>query len=539
MSAAPDRSGLLKSSAGVALATLLSRVLGLGRVMLESRVLGGGAVAGAWLFALAIPNLFRRLLGEGALGTALIPLLTHTEAQRGADQVRRDLGVVFCCLGLVLAAIVVVISLVAWGLRELSGWEVGWRYFPLLATERVRLTLYLVPLLMPYAFFICLIGVVGAVLNARKVFFLPALGALLLNLALIGGLGFGYWRGIRGAALTGMLPVLAGLVLLSGAVQLVLLLGLLWRTGRFPQFRWAELRELRVVRELWQLVLPGLIGGSALQISFVVDRMLALSLGPQAVPALGYVDRLVDLPIGIFAVSLGSVLMVELSHRAAAADREGMLESLVFSLRHVYFICVPMTLTVVVFREPLLRLLLMGGNFNRSDLEAALPVAVCYGLGIPSFCSLKMILPMFHARKMMTLPMKVSLLCIAVNLALNLILMRFLAQAGIALATVLSSMLNNGILIWCLRREGLVLPGRRLALTLLRFVILSGVAVTVAYAAFRRWGGGPGAGYLEQWVAFLLALALLAGIYLLLGRWSGSPELGEAMALVRRRRVRK
>ena len=254
---------ILKSSLGVAFATLLSRLLGLVRVMFEAMVLGGGAFASAWQLAFMVPNLFRRLLGEGALGTALIPVITHTEARCGLQQVRRDLSVVFAALGALLAVIVVVISL---GARLL---------LPFVTTEYARMALHLLPFLMPYALFICLIGVIGAILNSRRVFFLPALGALLLNLFLIGGLAAGFLQRLQedAASLWTFLEKLSLLVLCSGALQLALMAWLLYRKGVFPAFRGFSLRRSRVLGELWKLVLPGLIGGAALQVSFVVDRL--------------------------------------------------------------------------------------------------------------------------------------------------------------------------------------------------------------------------------------------------------------------------
>lgn len=215
-----DRAGILKSSFGVAAATLFSRVLGLLRVMLETRVLGGGAFASAWYLAFSIPNLFRRLLGEGALGTALIPLISQLEEEHGPDRVRRDLSVIFSLLSLLLAILVIVIAAGSLGLRSAAHTQFALTHFPLLATERLQLTLGILPLLMPYALFICLIGVIGAVLNTRKVFVLPALGALLLNLFLIGALALGYFRGIAVESLETFLRILSFLVLLSGATQL-------------------------------------------------------------------------------------------------------------------------------------------------------------------------------------------------------------------------------------------------------------------------------------------------------------------------------
>ena len=163
----------LKSSFAVAGATFASRLCGLLRVRLESAILGGGALASAWFLAFMIPNLFRRLLGEGALGTALVPLIAEIEEHDGIPEVRRKLATVLTALGTLLALIVVLFSLAALLSGQLIEWygNADWR------SDRYTMMLKLLPLLMPYAFFICLTGVIGAVLNYAKIFFLPALTA--------------------------------------------------------------------------------------------------------------------------------------------------------------------------------------------------------------------------------------------------------------------------------------------------------------------------------------------------------------------------
>lgn len=507
---------ILKSFLGISFATLLSRLLGLARVMLESAVLGGGAIASAWQLAFMWPNLFRRLLGEGALGTALIPLITHTEATHGRDQVRADLSIIFLVLSALLALISVAISAGALLLQRVHH------------QEHIELALQLIPLLMPYTIFICLIGVIGAVLNTRKTFFLPALGALLLNIFLIGGL----WV-LPHENMPRMLRQLSVLVLFSGALQLLFMLILLWRKGVFPALTRNIFDNRKVLKELWNLTLPGLIGGSALQISFIIDRLLAASLGDQAVPALVYTDRIIDLPIGIFAISFGSVLMTNMAHSAAHNNIEEMRSDLLFGLRQVYFICVPMAFFVVFFHEPLLRLLLMRGNFTDEDLVQTSQAAIFFGAGIPAFCSLKVILPAFYARKEMRKPLYVSLGCITLNIILNLLLMGSLRQGGIALATVLASIANNGTLLWLLRKEGIRIEFKTLFITLLR----AGVA---AAAASLAWVLYPYLGFFGQWIQFGLGWAIFSGIYLLVSALLRGPELHEFIQLfIRRHNKRK
>lgn len=521
--------GILRSSFGVAFATLASRILGLVRVMLEARVLGGGSVAGAWFLAFAIPNLFRRLLGEGALGTALIPVITETEVKSGTEQMRRALGVVFSVLGCLLALITLVFSGGAALLLKVAPSS----SIALLHTERIQLMLGLLVFLMPYAFFICLVGVIGAVLNTCKQFVLPALGALLLNIFLIGGLAWGYWHHLQDVR--SFLPVLVWLVLISGAVQLLLMLLLLRKYDRLPIFSRDMFRNTKVLKELGKLVAPGLIGGFALQISFMVDRFLAISLGPQAVPALTNVDRIVDLPIGIFAISLGSVLMAGVSRSAANGDTQEIGESLLFCLRHVLFISVPIAAGMLFFWRPALTILCLGGNYTADDLEATKQVAMFYGSGIPLFCTLKVILPAYYARKQMKLPLYSSLAAIAVNIVLNLLLMIPLKQGGIALATVLSSLLNNAILLYFLGRQGIALNWKVLAALLLRS---GGIALTAGWGLFLLYPvlrESLSFRYVGEFPAFAVLCLLFAGVYLIGNGLCRAPEINELRTLLRRK----
>ena len=512
---------ILRSSLGVAFATLLSRILGLGRVMLEAAVLGGGTIASGWSLAFMVPNLFRRLLGEGALGTALIPLIVRTEREKGMEQVRRDLGQVFLALSALLAAIVVFVSLGAWLCR------------PLAHSDHAKLALSLLPLLMPYALFICLIGVIGAILNSRKVFLLPALGSLLLNIFLIAGLGAWLWRGRDNADLPKLLQELSLLTLASGAVQLILFLLLLHRHGGLPRFRQQGRRDPAVLGELWRLVLPGLVAYAALQVSFLADRLIASWIGPLAVPALTYTDRIVDLPIGIFAVALGSVLMPALSRSAAAGDWAAMRGDIVFGLRLTAFICMPAAAFVIGFWRPVAELLFLRGNFTEENLRAMTWTMIFYGSGLPLFCSLKVLLPAFYSRRDMRRPLYVSLGCISLNIVLNLLLMKPLAQGGIALATVIASCGNNLTLLLLLRRDGLLPPLRSWAPALLRSLIAAILAVVAVLAAMKGiWEPASAAGRV------VLAATLFGAVYLVIHGVSGGGE-GREMLNSLRRRARK
>jgi putative peptidoglycan lipid II flippase len=510
---------ILKSSAAVASATMLSRLLGLVRVMLIARVLGGGAVASAWYMAFMIPNLFRRLLGEGALGTALVPIITRSLEAHGREETKRAVAIVFIVLSLILGSLCVLIA---------TGCLI-FQDFP--DTERGRLTLQLLPLLIPYAFFMCLVGASGAVLNTLRIFFLPALGALSLNIFMIACLWL-VCPALSGGSLM-QLRYLAFAVLLAGATQLAYNLVILKKYDLFPSFRASCLKSRWALRELWTLVLPGLAGAGAVQISFFADRTLAYFLGDQAVPALVYSDRLVYLPIGVIAVSFGTVLLPNMSKAAEAGDNQGIVDALQLALRQMLFITIPIALFTVFMGELLLKVIYFGGNFTESDLQQTLWALRFYAVGIPFFCTIKACVSAFYARRDMITPLKISILCISVNIILNVILMFPLRQAGIALATVIASLLNNLLLLLILKKK---LQVNNLFGGLLETVIKSGIAtMTAIFTAHITWEAMK---LLDLPWKSLILLLTTGGVfcltYLLCALFLRSRECREVIAIFKR-----
>ena len=463
---------ILKSSSGIAFATLLSRILGLFRVILEAGILGGGVLASAWHLAFMVPNMFRRFLGEGALGTAMVPLISHSLEEHGQHETRRRLTAIFLALGLLLAALIILVSGGAILLRE-------W-----VKTDYGRLALNLIPLLMPYAFFMCFVGTISSILNCVKVFFLPALGALLLNISIISCLLL-VTPGLQGD-MNAILRSLSFAVLIAGAIQLLLMIILLHHHKMFPARMESFQSGWKTVKELFRLTLPGLIGASALQFSFLTDRLIAAFIGPNAVPALTYSDRIVYLPISIIGLSLGSVLLPTMSRAAARKDFQELFSNLRLALRFIIYLCVPAAVFAVIFRIPLLRLLYLRGAFSEHSLQETAWAMLFYGCGIPFFVSAKVVVPAFYARKDMTTPLKVSILCILVNLILSIALMVWLRQGGIALATVIASLLNNSLLLFLLHRKFNTynLKLKSLIPDALRSIIISLISAIILYKAY-------------------------------------------------------
>ena len=528
LSADSGKRKLIKKSSGVAVATFVSRILGLVRVRLESAVLGGGESASAWFLAFAIPNLLRRVFGEGAFATALMPLVAEYEKTEGRDKVRRQLALVFSVLSLILIGIVGVTTLGCLLVNSFSdSWDI--EFF---AHRRIKLMFQLLPLLMPYGFFICMAGVVGSVLNYAGFFVLPAMAALLLNIVLLGGLSAAW---IWAMPEQQFLPMLAILVPAAGLLQLFWLAVLLKISGYMPDFR-NFLQEKAILKRLFFLALPGAVSYGSLQISFLIDRGMAASIGSQAVPALTYVDRIIDIPIGIVAVSVSSVLMAMMTRIATEGKKDEIGESLNFGIRMVWFITLPVAALVIFFHSGVLHLLCLGGKYTMDDLEAARQVAVFYGFGIPFFCSLKIIQPAFYARKRMKEVMTVSILAICLNVVLNYLLMHRLQQGGIALATAISSLVNNLVLLAVLKRQEISCRPPELIASFLRSAsaaLFSGWLCRLIYDRFMgEWA-------MSHWSCEFAAL-LVSGILFLvffgvLVLLSRAPELREIIGVFRRR----
>jgi len=451
-----ENRALVRSTVTVALANLFSRGLGFARDLLFARQLGGGAVMTAWTLAFVVANLFRRIIGEGALGAALVPVFTETLTREGRATARRQLAAVLAAVGGLLAVICLAVAATAW----LAA--------PFLTVPRIHWACLVTPLLVPYILFICLAGVMMAVLGCVGRFFVPALGTTLINVALIVSL-LEVCPGLQHDPLA-QLRALSEAVLLAGGAQFLLLAWLLWRVELLPGrelFR-RDLLADPVLGRLWHLVLPGLVGASVLQLSMLTDKWLACWLHDRAVPALYYADRLIYMPVGVFAVSMSTVILPGLSRAVARQDQNGLVAQLLFGLRQILFLCIPTAVFIIGFREPIIRLCFMRGAFDQEALAATAWAMEFYAAGIPCFAAVKILVGGFHARQDMRTPVRIAIVCVFLNLVLNLLLMWHLQQGGIALATAVSSAANCLMLGWCLRRDLGPVPFGRVWLSALR-----------------------------------------------------------------------
>lgn len=471
---------IIKKVTGLAGVTFASRVLGFFREILTAHFLGGGSVAAAWEFAFMLPNLCRRVFGEGLLAQVLVPVVTHSAENEGKETARRKFSTIFFYSGICLALITVFVSLAGMILLEVKEWDQHW-----------RLGLQIVPLVMPYSIFICLVGICTALMNSLRSYVLPALASLLLNVFLIIALLFIVPVFTNNAvhfseissfqANTKILSSLGIAVLLSGIFELVLLFLMMKKVCMIPVFPKTVIKDRETVKEIVLLILPGLAGALTYQLGVICDRSMAMMVGSYALPALNYSERLTYLPIGVIAVSFGTVSLTEMSALAAKGQYAAMKDMLQKSMDLLLFLTIPLAAFVFLTADDLIRFCFMRGKFGEEEAVHAATALKYYAWGIPSFAAMKLSLAAFYSRKETKIPMFSAICCIVLNIVLNFILMHPLKQGGIALATVISSYVNNLILLFLFSRNThLSLFGETVGTTV-KFLLLSMPALAAVY----------------------------------------------------------
>ncbi len=429
----------------VAASTLGSRVLGLLRDILTLSLLGTTPAAAAFLFAFTVPNLFRRLLGEGALTSALVPVFSETLSREGKPAALRFANQALTRTAMALA-VLIGLGLVVYGIAYLLlGAETRLGQD---ARERWRLGCILGVVLLPYMALICLAAAQGAVLNVLQRFAIHALSSVWLNIAMIATLLIS--GPLLGLGATSTAYLLAAGVLVGGLAQLFVpsmaLRGEGWR------WKWDTSGDERI-GELRRLFLPAVAGAAILQINILVSRLLGFGLSDEALPALYLAARLVELPLGVFAIAVATVLFPSLSLHAASGDSQGMAKSFGQGLRVILAITVPAAVGLAMLAGPILRLLFEWGRFNATDVAVTRPVLIIFAVAMPSYAVSTLATRGFHAMKDTRTPVRVAAWSFFANLGVSLALIVPLGVIGLALANLISSALQAVMLMLCLRRD--------------------------------------------------------------------------------------
>ena len=426
--------------------TLLSRVLGLVRDMVFTRIFGVDAATDAFLVAFKIPNFLRRLFAEGAFSQAFVPVLTEYRIQRGQDEVRElarhTVGTLAWILFILTVVVVIAAPLVVVVFAPGFVGQ-GQKYW--LASAMLMVT-------FPYILFISLTALAGGVLNAYGRFAVPAFTPVLLNLCLIGA---AFWLAPRMAV---PITAMAWAVLIAGMVQLAFQIPFLARLGllAWPGWGWRDNGVQRIVK----LMLPGIFGSSVMQVNLLLDTLIASFLVSGSVTWLYLSDRMVELPLGIFGIALATVILPKLSEKHANTESQAFSHMLDWALRWVLIIGLPSAVGLAVLATPILSTLFLYGDFTPRDVQMASMSLWAYAFGLLGFTLVKVLAPGYFARQDTRTPVKVGLIAMFTNMVFNVIFVLGLikldipgAHAGLALATSLSAFVNAGLLFRGLRKQ--------------------------------------------------------------------------------------
>lgn len=479
---ATSNSGLLGSSFVVSIGTMLSRVLGLVRDVVLANLLGAAPNADAFFVAFKIPNFLRRLFAEGAFSQAFVPVLTETREQGSHEAVRHLVDRVAGVLGgslFVLTALAMV----------MAPW-VALIFAPGFSRDvaKLALTADLIVWTFPYLLLISLTGFCGAILNTYGRFAVPAYTPVLLNLSLITAAVV--WAPMMPEPALG----LAMGVTLAGVVQLLFQLPSLRALKLTPRPVWDTKDE--GVRKILMLMVPALFGVSVSQINLLFDTVLASLLPDGSVAWLYYSDRLTELPLGVFAIAIATVILPTLSALNTRAEPEEFSQTLAWAMRNVLLIAVPATVALWLLAEPILAILFQYGAFTDRDVEMAAASLRAYTVGLGGFMLIKVLAPGYYARQDMKTPVKIGIIAMVSNMVLNVLfvfpLMWYfeMGHVGLALATSVSAWINAGLLYLGLRRGGISLTGVFEAKFVARLVVavsMMGIAVSMMSPAVSLW----------------------------------------------------
>lgn len=474
---------IARSAGVVAGATLVSRILGYLRDMIVAFALGASMSADAFFVAFRIPNLLRRLFGEGSLTMAMIPVYSRIREEQGQEAADATARSALMWLALILGVITVIVELAAGPVTSLIA--PGFRDTP----ELFDLTTKLLRICFPYIILISGVALCMGVLNAGDRFLAPALAPTLLNLSLIAAALIAYWQGWNVA------ESLAWGVLVGGVAQWLLQQPFLASIG----FSWRGPRSWRDpgVRRIGLLMLPTVFGAAVYQLNILLGTVLASFLPAGSVSYLYYADRLVQFPLGVFGIAVSTAALPSLSRLAAQKKDAEFSSTLRMALGLTLFICLPSMAGLLALGEPIINLLFGRGAFSDQAVQATGAALWAYAWGLPFIALSRPLVAAFYAREDTKTPVLVAVVSLAVNIGLGAYLMQSYGHVGLALGLTAASVCNF-TLLWGLltRRAGTVLP--------VVSILKSGaLCVGVYYAA--RWSGGLGL----WWLALIPVWAVL------------------------------
>jgi putative peptidoglycan lipid II flippase len=520
-----------KAAGIVGLAVLCSRILGLARDQIFAALFGGGRLMDAFTVAFRIPNLLRDLFAEGALSTSFITTFSKTIATEG-DQAAWKLANKVATLTVIVLSSITVIGIITapWLVHVLAPGFVG---------DKAVLTITLTRIMYPFILLVSLAALVMGMLNAKEVFGMPAMASSFFNLgSIVGGLLLGYWLDPRFGpqALLGF----AFGTLIGGFLQLAVQIPSLRRIGYAyrPDFQWRD----KGVKAILRLMGPSVVAASTTQVNVLVNSIFASQLGDGPTFWLSAAFRLMQMPLGIFGVALGTVALPLLARMAATGNLVAFRSELSRGMRLAFLMTIPSTIGLMMLAEPIMSVIYQHGKYTAFEAGEAAGDLRFYAIGLSGYAALKLLVNAFYALDRRKTPMFVSFSAVVLNLLLNWLFTFSLGwgHRGLAFSTACIATSNFLLLYFLMRRQLSTLETRMMA------ALLGKLAVAGAALAGVCWLGDHF--LLADWqtqafVPKLIALGATIGVgaivYLLVASLLSIPELRDIIAAFQRRLRRK
>lgn len=523
-----EKKQILKSASIITLVTMVSRVLGYVRDQRISFLLGTSLAANSFVLAYRIPNLFRRLVGEGSMTASFIPVFTTYMRDKSRTEVWEFANKLFWTLAFVVALITVLGMVfspsVIHGFTANSGKNVAFEQ----AIELNRI-------IFPYLFFVALAALAMGILNCFQMFGLPAATSVFLNLAIILFSIGAVWRYFSNPAVS-----LAVGVLVGGSLQFLVQVPALVQKGM--KFDFGISFNHPGIRNVARLMVPRFFGIGIGQINFFVDTYFATAarMPEGSLGALYFADRVMELVLGGYAIAVATAILPMMSHQAAAKDYESLKKTLTFSVRIVAFITVPAALGLMIMREPIIRVLFQHGQFVAESTRLTARALLYYAVGLPSLASVKLIVPAFYSARDTKTPVIVASISLVINIVLNIVFLQFLFKrvqnGGPALATAIACYFDFFALFIIFRLRYGALGTLEILKSFSKIFLCSGIMGVACWFGAHYTQFTIHARFLVQLSVFTGLIVGATALYLALAWIVRCPEIEEVYGIAVRRR---
>ncbi|MBM4271236.1 MAG: murein biosynthesis integral membrane protein MurJ [Deltaproteobacteria bacterium] len=434
-----ENSRVARAAGVVGFSTMLSRIFGFLRDMVVAGFFGAGLATDAFFVAFRIPNLLRRLFAEGSLTVSFVPVFTEYLKKKSREDAFEVANIAFTILSVILAVVSVagillsplIVTVMAPGFHKVP--------------EQYELTVFLTRLMFPYIFFISLVALCMGILNSLRHFAAPALSPVVLNICMILAALL-----LRDYFAEPIISLAVG-VMAGGVLQLVMQWPFLLKLGVriTPDFR----ARHPGIERIGRLMLPAVFGAAIYQINIFISTILASLLPSGSVSYLYYADRVVELPLGVFAIAVGTATLPSFSEQVAKGDFDELKRTISFSLRLILFITIPATVALIILRVPIISVLFQRGAFDVQSTILTSQALLFYTFGLWAFSVIRVIVSAFYSFQDTKSPMKAAIVALVVNVICSVILMFPLKHGGLALATSIASAVNVIMLSMILRKK--------------------------------------------------------------------------------------